>query len=206
MIKIFFNDRLLAVTDNWEDCSSDANATGCKITKKSDIAPVVHYFLENIQTPAVYLVADDLPATLSAIKELFVYREAAGGMVRNAAGEVLMIFRYNRWDLPKGHREPGESWEETALREVEEECGLCGLHLYRPITDSYHLYPDNKQWYMKCTRWFAMYYHGCMPPVPQTVEGITRAVWMPVHCLPAILTSVYASINEVFMKSGIVER
>ena len=35
--------------------------------------------------------------------------------------------RYDDWSLPKGKLDPGESFEEAALREVEEETGLrCG--------------------------------------------------------------------------------
>jgi 8-oxo-dGTP diphosphatase len=54
--------------------------------------------------------------------------EAAGGILwRNNRGyrEVALIHRpkYNDWTLPKGKREPGESWQETALREVFEETG-----------------------------------------------------------------------------------
>ena len=30
----------------------------------------------------------------------------------------------NRWDLPKGHADPGESILDTALRETEEETGI----------------------------------------------------------------------------------
>ncbi|MDY7105728.1 MAG: NUDIX hydrolase [Actinomycetota bacterium] len=44
--------------------------------------------------------------------------------------EVLTIHRPKRadWSLPKGKREPGESDEECAVREVEEETGLrCAL-------------------------------------------------------------------------------
>ena len=32
--------------------------------------------------------------------------------------------RYDDWSLPKGKLEPGESWEQAALREIEEETGL----------------------------------------------------------------------------------
>jgi 8-oxo-dGTP diphosphatase len=51
---------------------------------------------------------------------------AAGGVVVNDAGEIAVIYRpkYMDWTLPKGKLEPGEGWEDAALREVEEETGL----------------------------------------------------------------------------------
>jgi 8-oxo-dGTP diphosphatase len=54
---------------------------------------------------------------------------AAGGIVRRD-GEVLVIHRpkYDDWSFPKGKLDEGESWEDGALREVEEETGLrCSL-------------------------------------------------------------------------------
>jgi 8-oxo-dGTP diphosphatase len=56
--------------------------------------------------------------------------EAAGGVVwrRSPAGEleVLLVHRprYDDWSLPKGKLDPGESAEEAARREVEEEAGV----------------------------------------------------------------------------------
>ena len=54
---------------------------------------------------------------------------AAGGIVwrRGAGGvEVAVAHRPHRgdWSLPKGKLDPGESFEEAALREVEEEIGF----------------------------------------------------------------------------------
>ena len=55
--------------------------------------------------------------------------QAAGGLVwREAAHgpEVLLVHRphYDDWSFPKGKMEPGETWTETAMREVEEETGM----------------------------------------------------------------------------------
>ncbi len=52
-----------------------------------------------------------------------------GGVVVNEAGEVLLYEPLNHfggyvWTFPKGTQEEGESPEQTALREVEEETGV----------------------------------------------------------------------------------
>ena len=55
--------------------------------------------------------------------------KAAGGVVlRDGCIAVVHRPRYDDWSLPKGKLDPGESWEECALREVREETGLhCAL-------------------------------------------------------------------------------
>ncbi len=40
------------------------------------------------------------------------------------APKFLLMRHPKRWDLPKGHCEAGESWQETALRETHEETGI----------------------------------------------------------------------------------
>jgi 8-oxo-dGTP diphosphatase len=52
--------------------------------------------------------------------------QAAGGVVLDSQGRVAIVHRprYDDWSLPKGKLDPGESFEQAALREVEEETGL----------------------------------------------------------------------------------
>ena len=71
---------------------------------------------------------------------------AAGGLVaRERDGTIAIAVvhrpRYDDWSLPKGKLDPGETWEEAALREVEEEVGLrCRLGDELPPVG----YRDNK--------------------------------------------------------------
>ena len=53
---------------------------------------------------------------------------AAGGVVMRD-GQVAVVHRprYDDWTLPKGKLDSGESFEEAALREVEEETGVRGV-------------------------------------------------------------------------------
>jgi 8-oxo-dGTP pyrophosphatase MutT (NUDIX family) len=59
--------------------------------------------------------------------------EAAGGVVVRD-GQVALVHRprYDDWTLPKGKLDPGESFEDAALREVEEETGM-RAHLVREL-------------------------------------------------------------------------
>jgi 8-oxo-dGTP diphosphatase len=66
---------------------------------------------------------------------------AAGGVVRrrgaDGSDEIALVHRpaYDDWTFPKGKLEDGESEEEAALREVEEETGLrCRLGQELPTT------------------------------------------------------------------------
>ena len=54
--------------------------------------------------------------------------EAAGGVVMRD-GQVAVVHRprYDDWTLPKGKLDSGESFEEAAVREVEEETGVRGV-------------------------------------------------------------------------------
>ena len=69
--------------------------------------------------------------------------QAAGGVVLDGDGRVVLVHRpqYDDWTLPKGKLDAGESFENAALREVEEETGLrCRLVRELPSIE----YPDAK--------------------------------------------------------------
>lgn len=125
--------------------------------------------------------------------------DAAGGLVRSSSGEYLMIFRNGRWDLPKGKREEGESVEQTAVREVMEECGVDRLALQSLLTVTYHTYTLNGVDILKRTYWYAMSYAGSGRALqPQTEEGIEAAVFLPAEKVAGCLQCSYSSIKEVF--------
>ena len=115
------------------------------------------------------------------LKKKLPFVEAAGGLVYNEKKEILFIYRNDRWDLPKGHVDKGESYEAAAIREVEEETGAQNLEVRRFIEKTYHVFKRNGKFKLKATYWFEMYTHFDGELVPQTKEGIEKAKWKIYH-------------------------
>lgn len=128
--------------------------------------------------------------------------EAAGGLVKNDMGQLLFIFRQGKWDLPKGHTEKNESIEETALREVEEECGIDHLKIIRALPTTYHVYELKKDhWTMKKSWWYLMHTTTTKSPSPQTSEQIELAQWFEKNDLEEIFSNTYGSVKEVVSRA-----
>ncbi len=134
--------------------------------------------------------------------------EAAGGVVVGMDGRVLMMIRRGKWDLPKGHREEGESFEECAAREVCEECGLepseltvdkeliRTVHSYRSEYHEHHGRHEEKH-----TVWFRMSYVGDPALVtPQTEEDITALEWVTLEEARRRAATSYKTIQDVIEK------
>lgn len=91
------------------------------------------------------IIEDISPASLQKeLHALYEPIEAGGGVVENEEGDILMIYRRGKWDLPKGKRDDGEDIAACALREVAEETGLQQLQLGEKICDTFHIYSQKK--------------------------------------------------------------
>lgn len=127
---------------------------------------------------------------------------AAGGLVQNNDGAVLLIFRRGFWDLPKGKLDAGELIPECAVREVREETGLQTITLGPFICMTTHTYFDKwtQQNVKKETHWYAMKASSLLPEtlIPQTEEDIEKIEWVPVQQLPQYLVQTYPTIRSVF--------
>jgi len=78
----------------------------------------------------------DVAAKILNIDEVRLVRSAGGVVARNAGKglQVAVVHRpgYDDWTFPKGKLDDGETLEDAALREVEEETGL-NCKLVRPL-------------------------------------------------------------------------
>lgn len=123
----------------------------------------------------------DVPlCVLRCLKRKMRWVRAAGCVVQDDGGNLLLIRRNGRWDLPKGKVEPGETLLRAATRESNEETGLdvFALHNQNPLK-TYHIYNLYGGWHLKQTSWFRGYCGYDKPAgKPQEEEGITGIEWV----------------------------
>ncbi|MDZ7847715.1 MAG: NUDIX domain-containing protein [Owenweeksia sp.] len=141
---------------------------------------------------AVY--AHNLPVMWEQWQSLFQIIEAAGGVVLNPSGEVLMIYRWQKWDLPKGKLEKGEDIDTAAQREVMEECGVPKPTVTKRLPDTYHTYEIDGQPVLKHTYWYEMRLPSKIALTPQTEEGITQVTWCDTEALRENVANTYGNI------------
>ncbi len=146
--------------------------------------------------PTLVFQSSDAAAVLAHIKDSMRFIQAGGGYVTDESGQVLMIYRRGFWDLPKGKMDPGETIDKTALREVQEECGVERLRIASPPFSTFHLYEERGEMILKESVWYRMKTkHQTL--IPQVEEDITKAEWVALPVSEAIKSRCYASILEV---------
>ena len=126
--------------------------------------------------------------------------KAAGGVVwrRGEDGlEVALVHRprYDDWSFPKGKLDSGESWEDGALREVEEEIGLrCRLGDELSPT----AYRDNKGRAKVVRYWLMEPEDGGAPFTPN--EEVDEMRWVDPAAAAALLS--YPHDAELVREAG----
>lgn len=163
-------------------------------------------FYKNLKKGAKkdYVLVHKNPKELfQAIKKKLTIIKAAGGLVENGNGDFLFIFRNKKWDLPKGKIEKDEKLKKTAIREVEEECGVKIEKREALLCKTYHIYELNGKVILKRTNWYKMLVKGVPKLIPQKEEGIDKAVWLSPTQLGPVIKNTFPSIMDVMETANI---
>ncbi len=205
--RIYFNDKPLILTTQTDELFKENPAyAGFQVFSGASIRnfnQALHY-LENPGMRGAVIEDGSAVAIQECIHNLFVPIDAGGGLVFNEAGEILMIFRRGKWDLPKGKLDPGESLEECALREVCEETGLKNLVSENKIIDTFHVYSQHDELMLKRTSWYKMQATVHDKLRPQKEEQIMEARWVAMADVPPLAAKSYEAIREVLHVASII--
>ena len=195
MYKVFSGEKCVMVSDS-EVQLDEKNAKQIYFKSAEELHREYKQFVRSSRLKNLIVIGEE-DRVWKVFRSLFSYIKAAGGLVRNDKDELLMIYRNKHWDLPKGKMEKGETPDETAIREVEEECGIKKLKIKKKLDSSYHIFfKDNKEC-MKRSYWFEMSCSDSSKPVPQAEEGIEEAKWMSREEVRKIANKVYSSLQEI---------
>ncbi len=192
MYKVFISDKPLNIQEN----SRYGVGERVKIFVGTQRMSEAIEYLEKDKADEVFILGN-VEELWDNLKSRYTIIEAAGGLVRNARGEILFIYRLDKWDLPKGKIDERETKELAAIREVEEECGISGLEIVKELEPTYHTYEMKGDKILKCTYWFDMKTNDDSPLVAQAEENIEAAVWVNASDISTQLGNTYNSVKEV---------
>lgn len=205
MITLFIHNKPVIICSDIDDKISE------KITDEQFIL-LKDPELQNINALLGSLKEETLPGyvwetahqdeLLKKLMEHYEHWQAAGGLITNPKGEILLMFRRRKWDLPKGKMDAGETPEETALREVTEETGLFNIHIEKKLIDTWHAYHQFGKDILKQTHWYKMSFTGTELTIPQIEEDIMDIQWIRPENIAKYLRYSYPNLKLVFEEAG----
>lgn len=126
---------------------------------------------------------------------------SAGGIARKVVDDIVYIVltkepdRTN-WVLPKGHQEDGETLEQTAIREVEEETGLDNIKIVKKLgVKQRHSYAKDEY---KTIHYFLFdcLKETTLPKECIDFDKILEPRWFPIDNLPELFWQTQKDIIQ----------
>lgn len=203
MYKIYINGNALLLTDT-------ESVTGQKSTQQRLVAPysgktkMLLSYIDMLEKTdrfdEIVLYHEKPKVILKDLESLFKIVKAAGGVVQEETGKLLMIFRRGHWDLPKGKMDPGEKKKAAAMREVEEETGVKDLFISSKVMTTWHSFKHKSEVRaLKKTYWYAMHTHK-QKLIPQLEEDIVKAEWMDLESAMKTAKPIYENIMDILVE------
>ena len=196
MYKVFVNELPLILTNKLSDTTNGEYFSLKKESVQEAISSLKKGKLEEafIYHPNGSEILDKFTKEIPLVS-------AAGGVVTNKEGKVLFIYRNDKWDLPKGKLDKGETIEECAMREVEEETGVTGLKIDNYLQTTYHVFKHNGINKLKQVHWYAMSTEFDGKLKPEKKEGIFKVKWKGPAKIKKALQNSYINIKILFYEA-----
>ncbi len=203
--KIYFNDKPLFLTDSItadiEPYVHHDDAVLIDEFSPGGIKSMIHEMRQDKVHAGIYL-HNNVEELKKAFWKKFMLIKAAGGLVVNEEGGLLFIFRREKWDLPKGKLDEGETLEACAVREIQEETGLQQVQLQKHLITTWHTYDESGHHMLKETAWYLLSAPKKQELTPQTIEQITQIEWAKPDDLQKYTSNTFPAILDVLKAGG----
>lgn len=202
--RIYLNDKFIEFSElNSQSSQNQSIKLSDSLEDQKKLMELMEDFKDETKKNSLFISTIPFEKVLNALKQSFYYIEAAGGFIEKE-NQFLFIRRHNRWDLPKGKLEKGETIEEAAVRECEEECGIKNLTIIKPLSPTFHIYAYKKGYALKQSYWFYMQSDYDKKLSPQLEESITEVNWFDKKTIETVLLKdTYYTISDV-TKEGLL--
>lgn len=203
-ITIYFDDKPVLLTNELSEKLNELRHQQGNIfideLSKNAIESLLNK-IRNLEVQSAIIYDKNFEQLKKSFFKHFHFIEAAGGLVKNKKDEILLIYRREKWDLPKGKLDEDETIEHCAIREVEEETGLKDLRIIKPLESTFHTYVQDGNDILKETHWFLMQANGGQNLVPQTEEDISKILWVNKNELADYTVNTFKTIEHVLLNA-----
>jgi 8-oxo-dGTP pyrophosphatase MutT (NUDIX family) len=201
--KIYYNNKPLILANNEKSNKTFAEYSVLMGASANNFNEAIR-LLDRKDTKGVLLIDESREQIEKELLWAFYPLHSGGGVVLNETGDVLMIFRRGRWDLPKGKLDEGEDIEQCAVREVIEETGLKTVEIKHKIGNTLHIYPMAGKLILKHTAWYLMQGSAKEPLLPQAEENIEKVMWVKPSGISCLLQNSFETIGDILTDAKIL--
>lgn len=196
MFKVYYNNKIILFTERE---TKEKSFTKISFLDEDKIKFELNIFLNIVGSGNINIYGKEFLEVPNIVKSQFVFIRAAGGVVKDSSGRILVIDRLGHLDFPKGKVEKLEIDEDAATREVCEECGIqrYDLILEHKIKNVYHIYPYKSGFALKETAWFLMTFTENYELTPQIEENIVSVSWINPDEINIFKARTYPSLHDL---------
>ena len=198
--KVFKDNTSFFITNSYNSINNSKHKI-ISLENSYDIIELIITESKDDVEKTIIVISDRIESTINELEKHYKPKIAAGGWVYNGNNQLLFIKRWEIWDIPKGHIEKGESMEECAIREVEEETGINNLEVTNKLGISRHIFSRNGKEKLKVTHWYKMKttFNGELKP--QQEEDIEEVKWVNNSNIEAYLENSWKSLKEFYFSN-----
>ncbi|MBK7309979.1 MAG: NUDIX domain-containing protein [Bacteroidia bacterium] len=194
---IYYDDKKISVGSDTGETAQNQVLVNYENGNSETLKVAIKDFLKQGNKKSLFVQTNSVSSVFEELKKGFYFIEAAGGLIQNK-DKYLFIKRLGKWDLPKGKLDKGETIQQAAIRECEEECAVTGLTILKQLPDTYHIYEYKTGHALKVSYWFHMETSSNKELKPQTEENIEEVRWLSVDEIKSIvLKNTYITIEKL---------